>query len=96
MEKELLYCSFCGADNTQRDRVVKGPDNKNICSNCVDRCKKVLENPTTEISCSFCWQPDSPGNGIIMQKNGHSICKQCVKDAKRTILEYEEEKKAGI
>ena len=33
-----LYCSFCGKESTEVEKLIAGPASHNICNECVDQC----------------------------------------------------------
>ncbi len=38
----MMYCSFCGKQDNNVLIMIKGPDNTNICNDCVDCCQYVI------------------------------------------------------
>jgi hypothetical protein len=43
LSAETPSCSFCGASNLDRARLVEGPGGIRICNQCVDLCVEILE-----------------------------------------------------
>ncbi len=43
MEEAVLTCSFCGKTQHVVKKLIIGPDNVNICNECVDSCINILE-----------------------------------------------------
>lgn len=43
-DKEKIYCTFCGADDTMRNQMIK-TECATICDECVLLCVKILVNP---------------------------------------------------
>ncbi len=47
--KKSLYCSFCGREASEvGNRIVAGPGNVNICIDCIDICKNILDDYPVE------------------------------------------------
>lgn len=43
-QKQAIYCTFCGADETMRNQMIK-TECATICDECVLLCVKLLVNP---------------------------------------------------
>lgn len=43
-DKNLIVCSFCGKNSSQVGMIIPGPNNTNICENCVSMCNIILDD----------------------------------------------------
>jgi ATP-dependent Clp protease ATP-binding subunit ClpX len=44
---DVYYCSFCGKDQDQIKRLIAGPNGVYICDECVNTCKKIIDEEET-------------------------------------------------
>jgi len=44
MKVNLLFCSLCRGTQTDREFIIAGPDNINICDRCVDLMVDILSD----------------------------------------------------
>ena len=44
----FVICSFCNRESRQLRYVVVGPNNANICNECIDTCKELIEQKLKE------------------------------------------------
>lgn len=42
-ENIQIHCSFCGKDQNQVKQIIAGPNNVNICNECIKSCENILE-----------------------------------------------------
>ena len=43
MSESVLFCAFCSKTQNQVQKLILGPQNVNICNECVDSCVHILE-----------------------------------------------------
>lgn len=41
-EEQLIHCSFCGRSEMECKRIISGPNDVSICSDCVFACASML------------------------------------------------------
>lgn len=41
-EEQLIHCSFCGRSEVECKRIISGPNDVSICSDCVLACVSML------------------------------------------------------
>ena len=91
------YCSFCGKEQDQVQRLIAGPGYVYVCDECIIAflegnigAHKDIEAAAGEnYPCSFCGKKRTRVRRLIAGPNGVNICDQCI-DLCREIIEDEQ------
>ncbi len=74
------YCTFCGKDHVQVDRLITGPESVFICSNCVFAIYSagVQKAEVHGLQCSFCEKQQDEVASITPGAKSGAICNECI------------------
>jgi ATP-dependent protease Clp ATPase subunit len=90
------YCSFCGKEQDQVQRIIAGPKGVYVCDECViaflegniGAHNEIEASTRQDHRCSFCGKKRNQVQRLIGGPNGVNICNQCI-DLCREIIEDE-------
>jgi ATP-dependent protease Clp ATPase subunit len=90
------YCSFCGKEQDQVQRIIAGPKGVYVCDECIiaflegniGAHNEIEASTRQDHRCSFCGKKRNQVQRLIAGSNGINICDQCI-DLCREIIEDE-------
>ena len=86
---QTYFCSFCGKQQDQVQRLIAGPRGVYICDECVAAISAESEEPQEErgLSCSFCGKKQRQVLHLTVGNNGVNICSECIALCQEIIAE---------
>lgn len=78
--RRSFSCSFCGKNQEQVHRLMAGPGEVYICSECIDRFvgETGKERGEQAKHCSFCGKTSSQTQSIRQNSGRTGICDECI------------------
>jgi len=88
-KRQKYFCSFCGKQQDQVQRLIAGPGGVYVCDECIDAFSKVSEESQEErgLRCSFCGKKQRQVQYLTVGPKGVNICSECISLCQEIIAE---------